>query len=61
MAKEILKPYKNITTKNIFTEAGRCRPDQTVMLNGSQARKYKGLKGERSTKPVEVIDNDTDS
>jgi len=38
-----LQPYRNEGTVNLFTEAGRCNPNKTVMLTVEQAGQYKGL------------------
>jgi len=34
--------YKNVTTHNVFTEAGRCSPGQSVKLTAAQAKAYDG-------------------
>ena len=38
-----LANYKNTTTVNLFTEAGRCAPNGVVALFPEQAKSYKGL------------------
>lgn len=35
--------FRNTTRNNIFTEAGRCAPGNTVELRGDLAEQYKGL------------------
>jgi hypothetical protein len=35
--------YVNKSTNNIFTEAGRCMPGETVELSTEQAKAYPGL------------------
>ncbi len=35
--------FKNTTRHNIFTEAGRCSPGNTVVLSPDNAAKYVGL------------------
>jgi hypothetical protein len=37
------QPYRNEGKVNLFTEGGRCNPNQTVNLTLDQAGKYKGL------------------
>jgi len=37
------KRYKNKTSHNIFTEAGRCRPKAVIELTTEQADQYAGL------------------
>ncbi len=38
-----LANYKNTTSRNLFTEGGRCHPDAVVALTAEQAKAYKGL------------------
>lgn len=38
-----LSAYKNTTSVNLYTEAGRCGPGDTVTLLPAQAKTYKGL------------------
>jgi len=42
-AKPKLSTYKNTTSVNLYTEAGRCVPGDIVALSTAQAKAYKGL------------------
>jgi hypothetical protein len=35
--------YVNKSTFNVYTEGGRCMPEQTVQLTPEEAKQYKGL------------------
>ncbi len=49
-AKSLPKPadggkwFYNSGTENVFTEGGRCMPNQAVQLTADQAKQYKSLK-----------------
>lgn len=39
-----LQPFRNVTARtNVFTERGRCRPNETIMLTVDEGQGHKGL------------------